>query len=55
MSWDFSAEPESAQKLEWMRAFVREEIIPLEVATDHVPTRTEDAKRNVAHLLEEAS
>ena len=31
MSWDFSTEPEFEAKLEWMRGFVREEIIPLEV------------------------
>jgi acyl-CoA dehydrogenase len=30
MAWDFSTEPEFAEKLEWMRCFVREEIIPLE-------------------------
>ena len=32
MSWDFSTEPEFEKKLAWMRTFVREEIIPLEVA-----------------------
>jgi acyl-CoA dehydrogenase len=31
MAWDFSTEPEFAEKLEWMEGFVREEIIPLEV------------------------
>ncbi len=31
MSWDFSTEPEFEAKLAWMRAFVREEIFPLEV------------------------
>src|SRR5262245_54397576 len=30
MAWDFSTEPEFAEKLEWMRSFVREEILPLE-------------------------
>ena len=30
MAWDFSTEPEFEEKLEWMRAFVREEIMPLE-------------------------
>ena len=29
MAWDFSTEPEFEEKLEWMRGFVREEIIPL--------------------------
>jgi acyl-CoA dehydrogenase len=31
MAWDFSTEPEFAEKLEWMQGFVRTEIIPLEV------------------------
>ncbi len=30
MAWDFETEPEFEHKLEWMREFVREEIIPLE-------------------------
>jgi acyl-CoA dehydrogenase len=30
VAWDFSTEPEFEEKLEWMRGFVREEIIPLE-------------------------
>jgi acyl-CoA dehydrogenase len=30
MAWDFSTEPEFEEKLAWMRAFVRDEIIPLE-------------------------
>jgi acyl-CoA dehydrogenase len=30
MAWDFSTEPEFEDKLEWMRGFVRDEIIPLE-------------------------
>src|SRR3954467_12448778 len=35
MAWDFSTEPEFEEQLEWMRAFVREEIWPIEpVASD---------------------
>jgi acyl-CoA dehydrogenase len=30
MAWDFSTEPEFEAKLEWMRGFVRDEILPLE-------------------------
>ncbi len=30
MSWDFSTEPEFEAKLDWMRSFVRQEVIPLE-------------------------
>jgi acyl-CoA dehydrogenase len=30
MAWDFSTDPEFAEQLDWMRAFVREEIWPLE-------------------------
>ncbi|MEP7105107.1 MAG: acyl-CoA dehydrogenase family protein [Chloroflexota bacterium] len=31
MAWDFETEPEFERKLEWMRAFVKEEVYPLEV------------------------
>jgi acyl-CoA dehydrogenase len=31
MAWDFSTEPEFEEKLEWMRGFVRNEIMPLEL------------------------
>jgi acyl-CoA dehydrogenase len=34
MAWDFSTEPEFERKLDWMRHFVREEIIPLEGLAD---------------------
>ncbi len=34
MAWDFATEPEFEEKLEWMRTFVREEIIPLETLAD---------------------
>jgi acyl-CoA dehydrogenase len=30
MAWDFSTEPEFERQLEWMRGFVRDEVIPLE-------------------------
>jgi len=30
MAWDFSTDPQFEQQLEWMRAFVREEIWPIE-------------------------
>ena len=30
MAWDFSTEPEFEDKLAWMRAFVRDEVFPLE-------------------------
>lgn len=60
MSWDFSTEPEFAKKLEWMRTFVREEIIPLEVAdlsearftqhTDKLKQQVRDQGLWAAHL-----
>lgn len=31
MAWDFSTEPDFERKLEWMREFVQEEVLPLEV------------------------
>ena len=30
MAWDFQTDPEFERELEWMRAFVRDEIYPLE-------------------------
>jgi acyl-CoA dehydrogenase len=35
MAWDFSTEPEFEVQLEWMRGFVRDEIIPLETLAEH--------------------
>ena len=31
MAWDFSTDAEFEAKLDWMRTFVRDEVIPLEV------------------------
>ena len=36
MAWDFSTEPEFERRLEWMRAFVREEVWPIEVVEDRL-------------------
>jgi acyl-CoA dehydrogenase len=36
MAWDFSTEPEFQGKLDWMRAFVREEIWPLETIVEEL-------------------
>jgi acyl-CoA dehydrogenase len=38
MAWDFSTEPEFEAKLDWMREFVREEVLPLEVLEADEPT-----------------
>ena len=32
MAWDFETEPEFQRELDWMDAFVREEIEPLQAA-----------------------
>ena len=34
MAWDFETDPEFQKKLDWMRTFVREEIMPLEALAD---------------------
>ncbi len=49
MAWDFSTEPEFEAKLEWMRGFVREEIMPLET----LDLSPEDIRRATAPLKEE--
>ena len=36
MPWDFSTEPEFEVKLQWMRAFVRENVWPLETLADEL-------------------
>ena len=38
MAWDFSTDPEFEAQLEWMRGFVRDEIIPLETLDIDQPT-----------------
>ena len=35
MSWDFETEPEFQVKLDWMNAFVREEVEPLDDLFPH--------------------
>ncbi|MDE3202700.1 MAG: acyl-CoA dehydrogenase family protein [Acidobacteriota bacterium] len=37
MSWDFETEPEFQAKLDWMRSFIDEEIVPLEPVLDDIP------------------
>jgi acyl-CoA dehydrogenase len=39
MAWDFSTEPEFEEKLEWMRGFVRDEILPLETLDIEIATK----------------
>ena len=43
MTWDFSTEPEFEEKLAWMRAFVREEIWPIETIGDEITQEQLDA------------
>lgn len=50
MAWDFSTEPEFAAKLEWMRAFVRENVWPLETLMDELGW---DGLRRAARPLQE--
>jgi acyl-CoA dehydrogenase len=49
MSWDFSTEPEFEEKLAWMRGFVRDEIIPLEL----LDLSDEQFRRAIAPLQQE--
>jgi acyl-CoA dehydrogenase len=44
MAWDFATEPEFEEKLVWMRGFVRNEIMPLEVISDHWQGREGQAR-----------
>src|ERR671917_1156755 len=50
MAWDFSTEPEFQEQLDWMRAFVREDIWPIESIFSEL---SEDSfKRAIAPLQE---
>src|ERR1700742_5121432 len=51
MPWDFSTEPEFEAKLEWMRAFVRENVWPLETLLDELGW--EGLRRAAAPLQEQ--
>ena len=55
MAWDFSTEPEFEAKLDWMRGFVREEIMPLETLYEvwRTPEGRERFTRIVAPLKEQ--
>jgi acyl-CoA dehydrogenase len=43
MAWDFSTQPEFQEQLDWMRAFVRDEIWPLETLVDELGQSDLDA------------
>jgi acyl-CoA dehydrogenase len=51
MAWDFSTDPDYAARLDWARAFVREEIWPLETVVDGLSQEALD--RIYAPLQEE--
>jgi acyl-CoA dehydrogenase len=55
VAWDFSTEPDFEEKLEWMRRFVAEEIIPLETLADRwrAPGGREAFARITAPLKEQ--
>ena len=63
MAWDFSTEPEFEEKLAWMRAFVRDEVFPLETldlphdrfleAIEPLQERVKEAGLWAAHLTPE--
>ena len=51
--WDFATEPEFQAKLDWMAAFVREEIEPLDlVMADRAFTPLDDELRSIVKPLQ---
>ncbi len=50
MAWDFSTEPEFEAQLEWMRGFVRDEIMPLETLAEE--WRTEEGRKVFKRLTD---
>jgi acyl-CoA dehydrogenase len=55
MAWDFSTEPEFQEKLDWIEAFVREEVEPLDLAfSSHtVYDKSHPVHREVVRPLQE--
>jgi len=55
MAWDFSTDPEFETKLDWMRTFVREEIMPLETLAERwrTPAGRVELAKIVAPMKEE--
>ena len=55
MAWDFSTDPDFQRKLDWMKDFVRTEIMPLETLSDRFRTPEGQAllKRITAPMKEE--
>src|SRR5262249_39493715 len=51
MAWDFSTDPEFEAQLDWMRAFVREEVWPIETVCDELGD--EGFRRAIAPLQEQ--
>src|SRR5688572_1732672 len=49
--WDFETEPEFQAKLDWMRAFIDEQLVPLEPILQEVPRA--EWKRVKAHLQDQ--
>src|SRR5438034_4624078 len=50
MAWDFSTEPEFEEHLAWMRAFVREEIWPIETI-DRKSTRLNSSHTVISYAV----
>ena len=44
MGWDFETEPEFQEKLEWVRAFVKKEVEPLDTLIPHLQFTPPDDK-----------
>ena len=51
MAWDFETDPEFEAQLEWMRAFIDTELIPLEPIYDRLPP--DEWKVVQAHLQQQ--
>jgi len=52
MAWDFETEPEFQRELDWMDAFVRDEVEPLDLVLGSPANRTEQVQRILRPLQE---
>ena len=53
MAWDFETEPEFERELQWMDAFVREEIEPLDFVLDDPYDKSDEQMMSILRPLQE--
>jgi len=52
MAWDFETEPEFQRELDWMDAFVREEVEPLDLILGETPDKSDERTMEIVRPLQ---